>query len=71
VQTPSRRNTRAQTSLFLACRLAAPALLTAALSASSAARADTVHGTRSEALVERSHEVRITVHPDHAELLVR
>jgi hypothetical protein len=70
VHTPSLRKTRAH-SPFLTRSLAAPALLLTALSSSPAARGDTVHGTRSEALVERSHEVRITVHPDHAELLVR
>jgi len=37
----------------------------------SSAGADTVSGTRSEELVERAHDVRITLHPDHAELLVR
>lgn len=41
------------------------------LVASAAAARDHVHGTRSEKVYERSHEVRATLHRGHAELRVR
>lgn len=42
----------------------------AALTASDA-RADSVSGTRSELLVERAHEIELTMHYGHAELVVQ
>src|SRR5262245_14223075 len=45
--------------LALATTLAAPAA------------ADQVEGLRSELLKERSHDIALTVHADHAELVVR
>jgi hypothetical protein len=35
------------------------------------AAADEVSGLRSDLLKERSHEIAVTVHRDHAELVVR
>ena len=47
-----------------------PFALVAALTA-SIAHADSVAGTRSELLVERSHDIALTMHYGHAELVVR
>ncbi|HWB77963.1 MAG TPA: vWA domain-containing protein, partial [Nannocystaceae bacterium] len=47
-----------------------PIALVAALTA-SIAHADSVAGTRSELLVERSHDIALTMHYGHAELVVR
>lgn len=51
----------------------APVVLLALVTAltASIAHADSVAGTRSERLVERSHDIALTMHYGHAELVVR
>ena len=49
----------------------AAAVATALLLETPPALADDVQGTRSEKLRETSHEVRITLHEGHADLVVR
>ena len=53
------------------CARVAGALALATTLFSASAVADEVSGLRSELLKERSHEIALTVHPDHAELVVR
>ena len=66
-----RRNHAARGRRRRARRLAAAALVGATLSGASAAQADTVRGTRSRELVERGHEILVTVDRGHATLRVR
>lgn len=53
--------------------LRAPAVVVALVGilAPTDARADAVAGTRSELLVEQAHAIALTMHPGHAELVVR